>query len=284
MSALSFPNPFVKSKRVEFPNDSLILYHFVLRSSALRKKLKVNMYVPVSFSRHHKIDYPTLLLNDGQDEEQLKLIDAITNCYENPSFQKFAVITIHANESRMNEYGVSGIADYANRGDKAHLHEKFVTRVVEFFTNRYGLFKNRENNVFAGFSLGGLSAISISWNRPDIFHKVGVFSGSFWWRSKEFQPDDPDANRIMHQVIRESTSKRKLIFWLEAGTKDEKSDRNKNGIIDAIDDTLDIIRELKNKGYTDKEITYLQIEGGEHNFHTWSWCFPKFLEWAFKIE
>ncbi|HEY9116817.1 MAG TPA: esterase family protein, partial [Roseivirga sp.] len=71
-----------------------------------------------------------------------------------------------------------------------------------------------------------------------------------------------------------------LKFWFEAGTKDEESDRNNNGIIDSIDDTLDLISALKRKGYTDSDILYLEIEGGEHNFNTWSEAFPKFISWV----
>ena len=280
MNPLVFPKPFVKSKTKEWVNDQLLVYNFLIRSTALRKKMKVDVYVPANFRRFPQKTYPTLLLNDGQDAEQLHLIDTLTRWYEegNPPI---AVVTIHANEERLNEYGVPGFPDYASRGAKAQLHERFTLRLVEFFRNRYGLFKEPRLNVFAGFSLGGLSAMAIAWNQSHIFRKVGIFSGSFWWRSKPFIAEDPDGNRIMHEIIRESKSRIPLKFWFEVGTRDEESDRNGNGVIDAIDDTLDIIKELKAKGYPDEVITYLQLEGGEHNFHTWSGCFPEFLEWAF---
>ena len=71
-------------------------------------------------------------------------------------------------------------------------------------------------------------------------------------------------------------------FWLEAGTADETEDRNNNGIIDAIDDTMDLIKILEEKGYRqDEDICYEEVEGGEHNYDTWSKVLPKFLQWAF---
>jgi enterochelin esterase-like enzyme len=70
-----------------------------------------------------------------------------------------------------------------------------------------------------------------------------------------------------------------LKFWFQTGTNDETDDRNKNGIIDSIDDTTDLIKLLKGKGYAD--IVYREVEGGEHNPKTWGEVLPDFLIWAF---
>jgi enterochelin esterase-like enzyme len=115
-----------------------------------------------------------------------------------------------------------------------------------------------------------------------VFNKVGVFSGSFWWRSKELGKNYTDNDRIMHGVIRNTASKPDLKIWLQTGTKDETADRNKNGIIDSIDDTVDLIKELENKGYSrPADIQYLEMVGGVHNVETWAEAMPKFLVWAF---
>lgn len=74
-------------------------------------------------------------------------------------------------------------------------------------------------------------------------------------------------------------------FWFQCGTLDETADRNQNGVIDAIDDTLDVIKELQEKGYSyPVDITYVQVEGGKHDLQTWAMVFPQFLEWAFFKE
>jgi hypothetical protein len=86
----------------------------------------------------------------------------------------------------------------------------------------------------------------------------------------------------MHGVIRNTASKPDLKIWLQTGTKDETADRNKNGIIDSIDDTVDLIKELENKGYDrPADIQYLEMVGGAHNVETWAEAMPKFLVWAF---
>lgn len=268
--------PFVKQKTIKQVNPNLTLHSLRVRSRRLKRKVKVDVYLPFPF-RPFSQSYPCLLLNDGQDAEQLKLVDTLTQFYQNS--QKFVVVAVHAGD-RINEYGTAGQPDYMNRGWKAKSYSDFIIhRLIPYLRLHYGLFTEAENSFVAGFSLGGLSAIDLLWKNPDVFTKVGVFSGSFWWRMKGLGPGYKDSDRIMHQLIDKGSFKPGLKFWMEAGTKDEEMDRNNNGIIDAIDDTLDLIKSLKNKGYSDDDIVYEEVEGGEHNFKTWSQVFPNFLNW-----
>jgi hypothetical protein len=158
-----------------------------------------------------------------------------------------------------------------------------LDEMVPYIQQTYQVKKEAASTAFMGFSLGGLSAFDISWHHSYIFGKVGVFSGSFWWRKKAYEDGYDDYNdRIMQVLVRQGTYKKGLKMWFEVGTKDETDDRNNNGIIDAIDDTVDLITELEAKGYKkETDIDYLCIENGEHNHQTWSECLPKFLVWAF---
>jgi hypothetical protein len=61
-------------------------------------------------------------------------------------------------------------------------------------------------------------------------------------------------------------------------------DRNNNGIIDSIDDTLALIDELAAKGYNKTEdISYYELADGRHDVPTWAKAFPVFLEWGWGI-
>lgn len=125
--------------------------------------------------------------------------------------------------------------------------------------------------------------MDIVWNYPHEFTRVGVFSGSFWWRDKD-QDDadfDEDINRIMHKQVREGNYASWLKFYFQVGTLDETADRNNNGIIDAIDDTRALIDELVQKGYTKVvDIHYVELEDGRHDVPTWARAFPDFLVWG----
>lgn len=63
------------------------------------------------------------------------------------------------------------------------------------------------------------------------------------------------------------------------------ADRNKNGIIDSIDDTLALIEELKKKGYMlDDHIKYINYDDGRHDIPTWGRAMPGFLLWGWGKE
>jgi enterochelin esterase-like enzyme len=159
-----------------------------------------------------------------------------------------------------------------------------MTELIPYIHYRYPISKNPADNAIAGFSLGGLSATDIAWHHADYFGKVGAFSGSFWWRKRDAKSRlySEHRDRIMHNVIRSGRYKKGLKFWFQTGQKDEQSDRNKNGVIDSIDDTLDLIVELTKKGYRPfHDIQYLELEDGQHNLETWGEALPHFLEWAF---
>lgn len=268
---------FLKSRQVKQLNAFLVVHRLKLRSHALDRKVKVDIYLPADPSASRG----TLFVNDGQDMGQLHLKETLTDLLKTKRLPEISVIAIHANEERMQEYGIAGFPDFKQRGKKADRYSDFVCReLIPFLQKEYQLMLS-EPGVFAGFSMGGLTAMDIGWNNPHLFNKVGVFSGSFWWRSKNTGTAEDDKHRIMHSRIRESVKRDEMSFWMQTGTLDEKGDRNKNGIIDSIDDTRDIISELSKLGYTSKDLTYLEVAGGRHNFQTWSKVFPQFLRWAF---
>jgi enterochelin esterase-like enzyme len=122
----------------------------------------------------------------------------------------------------------------------------------------------------------------VAWKYPKIFSKVGVFSGSLWWRSRDLDDAyNEDTDRIMHRLIREGSYHKGLKFFFQTGNLDEKMDRNNNGIIDSIDDTLGLIAELEAKGYSrEKDIEYLELPEGRHDVPTWAKAFPAFLKWG----
>ena len=247
-------------------------------SAYLSREVSLTLIYPKNISEK----LPLLIFNDGQDFDDLEIKSSISTLLTENKIAPFFCVGIHANEQRLQEYGTASQADYKQRGTKAKLHRDFIVHeLLPFLAKKYEL--ESKGNTIAGLSLGGLSAMDIGWNNPEIFSKIGVFSGSFWWRQKSEEEGYTDENdRIMHNIVRAGAYKKGMKFWFEAGTNDEKSDRNNNGIIDAIEDTLDLISELKKKGYkNDIDLVYKEVEYGEHNTNTWKMVLPEFLIWAF---
>lgn len=230
---------------------------------------------------------PLLVLNDGQDSVAV----GVKRCMEREVGQGRALpclVVGVAAADRMTEYGTAFRADYQGRGAKAGAYSKFILlELLPWLEAKYTIHPSPAMRAIAGYSLGGLSAADIAWRHPEVFGKVGAFSGSFWWRRYTLWERifGADAGRLMHLQVRKSWHKPDLKFWFQAGTRDEESDRNGNGIIDAIDDTLDLMLALSKKGYRPYyDHVYHEVPDGEHNPDTWREAMPHFIRWAFGRE
>ena len=86
----------------------------------------------------------------------------------------------------------------------------------------------------------------------------------------------------MISKIRSSRKKPHLQYWFYAGNKEETGDRDKDGIIDVVDDTKDLINLVKSKNVCSPgDIVYTEDPNGIHDFSSWSHWFGNFLLWAF---
>lgn len=258
----------------------VLIENHLFQSKFLSREVKVDCYLPAAIADYN--DLSLLLINDGQDLVTMSFEEILQQLYNTKSIQPLICIGIHCSADRKNEYGTAKILDHKGRGAKAALYTRFILEeLLPYFRSTYQIASFKDKS-FAGFSLGGLSAIDIVWNNPQEFSKLGAFSGSFWWR--DLDQDEPDfkenENRIMQRQIREGGYYPWLSFFFEVGTLDETADRNNNGIIDSIDDTLALIEVLNNKGYPPAATHYLELPEGKHDVPTWASAFPAFLKWG----
>ncbi|MCF2506168.1 esterase family protein [Dyadobacter sp. CY107] len=245
----------------------------------LEREVTLSVIQPINFDP--ACAYPLVLFNDGQDFEGLGMSQIISQLQSDGEIDPVLVVGIHANYDRIYEYGVAAEADYAGRGNRAGATSDFVTKeLLPFINDEYHV--ARDHIVYAGFSLGGLMALDIVWNNPGIFSKTGVFSGALWWRKRALHDGYDDSDRIMHTQLRHGEVKQNLKFWFQCGSLDEYDDRDGDGVIDSIQDTLECIAILEKKGYAwNREVFYKEIALGEHNLDTWSEALPDFFKWAF---
>jgi enterochelin esterase-like enzyme len=262
----------------------LVIDNFILKSDFLKREVNVDCYLPAQLPDVQNISL--LLINDGQDLVTMKFDELLEGLYETEALAPLFCVGIHCSADRKNEYGTAKILDYKGRGAKAALYTRFIfEELLPFIRTTYGIQSFKEKS-YAGFSLGGLSALDIVWNNPHEFNRVGVFSGSLWWRDKDQADEDfnESSDRIMHRQVKEGVYAPWLKFFFEVGILDETADRNNNGVIDAIDDTLSLIDELETKGYKrDTDIKYLELSDGRHDVPTWAKAFPDFLKWGWGI-
>jgi enterochelin esterase-like enzyme len=273
-SGICFLFLLIACKKVKQTDDNLYSRH-------LQRNVKLHiMHTPPPSDRSL---YNLLILNDGQDMDQLQVIETMDSLYAAGKILPLVIIGVEAGD-RMQEYGVTDKPDYLGRGEKATFYDAFINDELYPYAKKESGVRKFQSLVIAGCSMGGLSAFDIAWNHPDKFSKVGVFSASFWWRdlASEDSSYSDDKNRIMFTKLKASRKKPGLQYWFYAGAAEEKGDRDKDSIIDVIDDTKDIINLLEKKNVvTPERIVYTESPTGVHNYSSWSKVFPEFLVWAF---
>lgn len=249
-------------------------------SRHLQKHIKLTIIsTPVPADKN---TFNLLLLNDGQDIEKLRVKEITDSLYNKRSLQPLVVVAVHTG-NRMKELGIAGHPGFNNNGSDAAKYAAFVADELYFLIKKKTGVRKFNSITIAGCSLGGLSAFDIAWDHADRINKVGVFSGSFWYRDKDTAtPGYPgDKNRLMLNKIRSSRKQPHLQYWFYAGNEEEKNDRDNDGIIDVIDDTQDLINLIKNKNAAaPADITFKELKGGIHDYSSWSHVFPEFLIWA----
>ncbi len=243
----------------------------------------VTLYVP-GFA-YDKTKAFWLVLNDGQDVGQLGLAGTLSDLWSKSQIAPAIVIAAPAVD-RLQQYGtvehdaaIACLTDGQQLGTKAADYEKFVlSELLPAAQRALGFRPPASRTGMAGASLGALAAFSIAWDHPEAFSFAGAMSGSFWWRTDESSVQARNDSRIQQNIVGRSALRPGFRAWFEAGTADETADRDNNGVIDAIDDTLALIARMDAIGQTDH--AYVEIPGGTHSYATWSYAFPQFLTWA----
>lgn len=255
------------------------MHQEILESQILQRKVTIEVVLPKGYQHSHQ-SCKLLIINDGQDAAAFHFKEVMADWDQSHPQIPVVALAIHVGE-RKQEYGLTGKPDYAQRGTKAGDYALFVEKeLFPWALKKYRISEKIADRAVAGFSLGALSAFDLAWHLPHCFGNAGLFSGSFWWRSRELGEAYLPSDRLVLQLIEESAEKKDLRFWFQTGWHDESADRDKDGLIDSIGDTLDVILALESKGYQPgKDIDYMELGSGHHDHKTMARIFPQFLKW-----
>ncbi len=264
---------------ISFASSIMVKKQEIIVSKHLDREVLLDLVYPAEKSDNHN-PLRLLLVNDGQDAGAYRLQEVMHDALTMGQIGPTLAVAVHVGERRQ-EYGISGRPDFGGRGTKASLYAAFVEKeLLPFLQNQFAIRANPEYCAVAGFSLGALSAFDLCWHLPGIFGIAGLFSGSFWWRTRDLEDGYKPSDRIALQLVKESDQKKPLRFWFQTGWLDEYADRDGDGLIDSVGDTLDLISELRKLGYMPgRELEYLELGNGRHDHKTMARIFPAFLNW-----
>jgi enterochelin esterase family protein len=221
-----------------------------------------------------------LVFNDGQEAQAFSMEVTLRDFTAGGKNPGILALAIHAGERRQ-EYGIGRESDFAKRGSRAIAYSRFIKEeFLPWVQQAFDFGSGPELRAMAGFSLGALSAFDLVWNHPGCFSAAGLFSGSFWWRARDLDEGYQPGDRIAHRMVKETPAPAGARFWFQTGLMDETADRDRDGLIDSVGDTLDLILEMEKKGFRPgHEVEYTEMSNGRHDFKTMARALPDFLEW-----
>lgn len=268
-------------------------------------KVKLAIHLPPGYDPGAAIDHPVLYLNDGQDAAAVELGPTLERLYAGDAIEKVIVVAIDMLPDRMGTYGLSdrvaqqsviGDSRFGPVGSSAHDYSEWVAgELVPYIDTHYRTRCTPEARSVLGWSLGGLNAFNLGWEYPEVFGQIGAFSPSFWLSSERVDAARVQRTRLALGRVEAGPKRTGSRFWFAVGTAEETDDRDGDGVIDAVDDTIDLARGLARLGYSanleyashrsrDEEVAFELLPDGQHNQASWARMLPLFLQWAYGKE
>jgi enterochelin esterase family protein len=121
----------------------------------------------------------------------------------------------------------SGDAQGSQRGleydTMSGLYAEFVeTEVLPLVEKQYGvtLTKNPDQRATMGCSSGASAAMSMAWYRPDLYHRVLSYSGTFVNQQWPSNPATPGGAWEYHRTLIPNNPAKPIRIWMQVGDRD----------------------------------------------------------------
>lgn len=253
--------------------------HFDFPAAKLGNKRTILVYLPEGYDEDSERRYPVLYMHDGQNlfdaatsyiGVEWSVDETLTRMIASGRVEPLIVVGIHNTVDRVFEY--TPAPDRARGGGGASLYADFIVNDLKpFIDQNYRTRPSREHTGVMGSSLGGLVSLFLAWEQPDVFSKVGAMSTSYGWA---------DGQILSYVDGRPIPSAVKV--WLDAGTAEDQTDRNRDGVPDTIELHRRMRDVLMDKGLSiPRTLRYVEDAGAVHNERAWAARFPRAVEFLF---
>jgi enterochelin esterase-like enzyme len=134
-----------------------------------------------------------------------------------------------------------------------------------------------EGRATMGGSSGGSAAFSMAWFRPDLYHRVLTYSGTYVNQQSPLNPDSPHGAWEYHEHLIPQTDKKPLRVWLEVSENDNGSTKDEASLHNWVLANQRMAAALKAKGYPYR---YVFAQAAGHTDHrVTAQTLPGALEW-----
>ncbi|MEP1778113.1 alpha/beta hydrolase-fold protein [Reichenbachiella sp.] len=212
----------------------------------------IDIYTPPNYSS--KNEYPVVYFNDGQmlfghRSVCMALQLTLDSLIENNVINELIVVGIAADRLRSEKYVPYQGASFEQMADGssyASYYSNFlINRLIPHIDQNYGTIREASGRAIFGFSFGGLNAIWMMLNNPEVFSTAGGFSPSFW----------VDDFAIFDEAIKYQAGQK---IWFDIGTAEWNY-------------YVPFQKLLKEQGAKiNEEVFYSEVPGGLHTMMDWN--------------
>ncbi len=162
-------------------------------------------------------------------------------------------------------------------GRYAEFVESEVLPLVEKQYN-VKLTKDPEARATMGCSSGGSAALAMAWYRPDLYHRVLTYSGTYVNQQWPYNPETPGGAWEFHRSLIPKSPVKPLRIWMEVSDRDNYSESD--GMHDWVLANQHMARVLAQKGY--KYQFVVARNAGHCDRSVKQQTLPSALEWLWK--
>jgi predicted alpha/beta superfamily hydrolase len=257
-----------------------IRHHDDFPSKALGNTRSVLVYLPPGYDEDEGRRYPVLYMHDGQN-----LFDAGTSfigvewgvdetlerMIGEGQVRPLIVVGIYNTGEREFEYTPTQDAGRGKGGGASRYGRFIVDELKPYIDATYRTRPEREHTGIMGSSLGGIASLYIAWTHPDVFTRVGAMSTAYWW-----------SNSQVLTMLAGTSPPPGVRVWLDMGTAEDDSDKNRNKVPDIIEQHRRARNILMEKGLQiPRTLRYIEDDGAVHNERAWAARFPQAVEFLF---
>jgi enterochelin esterase family protein len=223
---------------------------------------KIWVYTPPGYDASRKPAYDLLLTFDGDiyvDPAYMGIPDELDSLLAAGTAPPFIAVMIDHNTLRDR---------IAELGNSSKFVKMMGDELVPWIRQRYNVTRDPKHTIVTGSSAGGLGAMYVAFERPELFGNVLAQSGAFW------RPQGGTTTPQEWLTAQIASSPRKDIsVVMDVGSLETHRVIGGAGPV-----FIEAVRRLKDalvaKGYS---VRYTEVQGGVHNEASWRRQFPREL-------
>jgi enterochelin esterase-like enzyme len=237
-------------------------------------KRRVAVYVPANYLPG--TEAPFIVGADGPDKLLFTVLDNLIHQQRVP-----AMVAISIGNGSGDAQGSQRGLEYDTMSGR---YAEFVeTEVLPLVESKCGvkLTKDPERRATMGCSSGASCALAMAWYRPDLYHRVLSYSGTYVNQQWPPNPETPHGAWGFHENLITNSPKKPIRIWLEVGDRDLYNPNNmRDNMHDWVLANERMAEVLAAKGY---DYQFVFVRNSAHcDGATKQQTLPAALEWLWR--